>query len=163
LVLAGGESSGGTPLNRLGLEAGSLEAVLEAAAGSGDSVRIGVGSSGAGGGDKELGFLCRTCKRVWSSEGAARKHEGCGEGGRPLRMMSKKGFGCGECEAVLESAAELQSHHETHHQLSVEMEDVVNQITALAAKAAAAESDSNANLFCPPPQPKLYPVPSTGQ
>ncbi|KAL1129342.1 hypothetical protein AAG570_013869 [Ranatra chinensis] len=180
----GGESGGGTAVSRLlSGDSGCLEAVLEAAgqpsttvarvwAGGGAPVREGAREVPA-----ELGVLCKKCRLVWPSEAALKAHQlRPGSDCRGHLRLIRLSHGCASCDAVLESAPELAKHREAEHphdssRLSVEMEDVVNQITALAAKAAA-ESDSNANIFCPPPPqpppPKLYasgglPVPSAGQ
>ena len=161
--------------------------------------------------DAEAGFVCKKCRVAFSAEAALISHQrACcpGQVGWAVRLLSAR-YECKVCGVVYDKAADVRRHcdSDAHRALVVtlsavpspnlpppppppdspstalshEMEDVVNQIAALAAKAAqegaAAAPDSNANIrdFCqdgsrkgpglgpgPAPCPSPFAVPSTG-
>lgn len=109
----------------------------------------------------ELGYVCKRCKLVFPNEPAVRGHQsktGCGG----VLAIKQYVYACKMCQDSYQfnSMAELQRHFDMKHPtaarcaspLADEMENVVNQITALAAAKAAAQNseDSNGNLFCQP-------------
>ncbi|KAK3926401.1 Zinc finger protein 45 [Frankliniella fusca] len=154
--------------------------------------------------DAEAGFVCKKCRLAFSAEASLIGHQrACcpGQVGWAVRMIAAR-YECKVCPgAGFDKAQDARRHCESDgHRarapgapglslppppppdspstaLSHEMEDVVNQIAALAAKAAQEGSaDSNANNIrdfcqdgsrkgpgsvaasCPPP----FAVPSTG-
>lgn len=181
----------GTTLNHLQLEADAVQSILEACASSGEgrtTIRLNPGSAGSGASEStcDVGYVCNKCHLAFANENALTVHQNnlCKTQGA-VRLVRTR-YHCSQCDSneTFDSVQEYQRHYDAQHQpdralspssgLSHEMEDVVNQITALAAKAAQqnSPSDSNANIFCPPPEPKksklfLTPnsvaVPSTGQ
>ncbi|KAG8274279.1 hypothetical protein J6590_004302 [Homalodisca vitripennis] len=182
-AIGGGDPEGGTPVSQLQLEPEALQNVLEGCSSSGEgtsNIRLNPGSVlGAVEAAVEAGYVCKACRLAFSSEAGVVGHQkNCGGKGT-LRLIRSK-YNCTRCECEsFETIHDFQRHFESSHPsdpalapspgLSHEMEDVVNQITALAAKAAAqSPPDSNANIFCPPPEPKKpkmfhsVPVPSTG-
>lgn len=171
-VLGSGE--GGASVAQLQLEPSSLQAVLQACAGDSDTVRVTPREGGAAstGGKHELvALVCKKCRLAFQSEKSVNSHtKNCG--GNILRIFS----GCQEPESPKRPHDPPPPASSPSAGLSHEMEDVVNQITALAAQAKQqahdGNSDSNANIFCPPPEPKKsklfttptgVAVPSTGQ
>lgn len=174
----------GTAVSQLQLEPEALQNVLDGCSTSGEGVtpiRLNPGSVlGAVETASEAGYVCKACRLAFSHESAVLSHQKiCGSKGC-LRLIRSR-YSCTRCDTeVFQTIQDFQRHFETSHPsdpalapspgLSHEMEDVVNQITALAAKAAAqSPPDSNANIFCPPPEPKKpkmfhsLPVPSAGQ
>lgn len=124
---------------------------------------------------KTMGLVCKKCKLAFPEEPAIIEHLKSSDCNCGVVRLVQCDFLCKRCDARFPGVGEWRAHFAQSHRapnLSDEMEDVVNQITALAAKAAAA--DSNANLFCAPPQgpepksklfvtPNSVPVPSTGK
>lgn len=178
------EQESGTPVLQLQLEPEALQNVLDGCSTSGEgttNIRLNPGSVlGAVETSCEAGFVCKVCRLAFSHESAVDDHQKRCGGKGALRLIRSK-YTCTRCDLdTFQSVHEFQRHFESAHPadpalapspgLSHEMEDVVNQITALAAKAAAqSPPDSNANIFCPPPEPKKpkmfhsVPVPSAGQ
>ncbi|XP_054288919.1 uncharacterized protein LOC129004376 [Macrosteles quadrilineatus] len=168
----------------MGLEPAALQNVLDGCSTSGQgtiNIRLNPGSVlGAVEVATEAGFVCKACRLVFSSEAATQGHQKSCSSEGVLRLIRSR-YSCTRCEGeVFDSVQSFQQHFESAHPadpalapspgLTHEMEDVVNQITALAAKAAAqSPPDPNANIFCPPPEPKKpkmfhsVPVPSAGQ
>ncbi|CAH1398638.1 unnamed protein product [Nezara viridula] len=145
----------------LQLDPGALSSVLEAAGADcqWSTARLNSPPQGAREVAVAAGFLCKKCRLSFTREAAIGNH-GCGQSPGGVRMVRLRA-GCKNCEAVFESAQDYRRHVEAAHpepalspRLSVEMEDVVNQITALAAQAL--KPDPNANIFLPVP-------PATGQ
>lgn len=180
----GGVCETGTPVSQLQLESEALQNVLDGCKTSGEGVttiRLNPGSVlGAEDAPVEAGYVCKGCRTVYATERSVDAHQkSCGSKGI-LRLIRSK-YRCTRCESeAFQTILDFQRHFENAHPsdpalapspgLSHEMEDVVNQITALAAKAAAqSPQDTNANIFCPPPEakkPKMFhsvPVPSAGQ
>ncbi|RZF31901.1 hypothetical protein LSTR_LSTR003783 [Laodelphax striatellus] len=183
----------GTSIAQLQLEPSAMQTLLNACAGDSDTLKLtptGVGGSSDASCSSLVALLCKKCRLAFKSEPAVNAHiKLCG--GSVLKVMSNTSTAKENYQAAQQShyQAAQQSHYQAtrsllqQHQdpppsespLSHEMEDVVNQITALAAQAQAqahGTSDSNANLFCPPPEPKKpklfspppgVAVPSTGQ
>ncbi|BET03225.1 Hypothetical protein NTJ_16041 [Nesidiocoris tenuis] len=163
----------GTPLSRLQLDPGSLAAVLEAAkekansGGQSAAVRLNSAPPGALELTSPVGHLCKKCRLTFGRESSLAAH-GCGPCPGSVALLRVRA-GCRRCEASFDSSAEYKRHVETAHgppeqgsdppqppispRLSVEMEDVVNQITALAAQTLK-PADANANVF------DKFPVPS---
>lgn len=150
----------------------------------------------AGGRQKiELSYVCKKCRLVFRSRSAARSHQirvdYCRQSG--VLQVKRPVYSCemddedddhdhdqedDEQRNRFVDAGDLQDHFELNRQgrcaspLADEMENVVNQITALAAaKAAAAQntksqSDPNGNIFCklpsdPSKKSKLFAMPNT--
>lgn len=136
----------------------------------------------------ELSYVCKKCRLVFRSRSAACSHQirvdHCGESGvlqvKRLVYMCEMGddHDHDEQRNRFVDAGDLQNHFELNHQsrcaspLADEMENVVNQITALAAAKAAAtqntrsQSDPNGNIFCklpsdPSKKSKLFAMPNT--
>lgn len=129
------------------------------------------GGAASNGGQELVAVVCKKCHLAFQSEQSVGNHtKNCG--GSLLRIISS---GCFEPEPPKRSQDQPPPAPSPSAGLSHEMEDVVNQITALAAQVqqqAHDNSDSNANVFCPPPEPKKsklfttatgVAVPSTGQ
>lgn len=171
-------------MSQLQLEPEAIQNVLDGCNTSGEgttNIRLNPGSVlGAEEAAVEAGYVCKGCRVVFASEQGVGNHQkACGSKG-VLRLIRSK-YSCTRCESEpFQTIHDFQRHFENAHPsdpalapspgLSHEMEDVVNQITALAAKAAAqSPPDTNANIFCPPPEtkkPKMFhsvPVPSAGQ
>ncbi|KAF6202622.1 hypothetical protein GE061_003021 [Apolygus lucorum] len=165
----------GTPLSRLQLDPGSLSAVLEAAKEGGSAsstVRLNVVPPGATEVTTVAGYLCKKCRLTFPREASVTGH-GCGPSPGSVALLRVRA-GCKLCDAVLDGP-EYRRHVDAAHseseappaptapapplspRLSVEMEDVVNQITALAAQTLKPGADPNANVF------DKFPVPSAGQ
>lgn len=157
--------------------------------------------------DSEAGFVCKKCRLAFSAETSLIAHQrACcpGQVGWAVRLISAR-YECKVCVVFFDKAVDIRRHCDSDgHRarvitmsavpspnlppppppdspstaLSHEMEDVVNQIAALAAKAAqegTSTPDSNANIrdFCQDgsrkgpgpvaaPCPPPFAVPSTG-
>lgn len=179
---------GGTPLNHLQLEPETYQNVLNVCSNPSDSVtvvRLNSGSAtGALEGAVDVAYICKQCRLAYVNEMTVSNHQKTCKAQGVVRLTRTR-YNCKNCDhESFDSVHDFQRHFDSQHLpepalspsagLSHEMEDVVNQITALAAKAAAQSpnSDSNANIFFPPPEPKnsklfitpnSVPVPSTGQ
>ncbi|XP_018328820.1 zinc finger homeobox protein 4 isoform X2 [Agrilus planipennis] len=139
--------------------------------------------------DLEVCFVCKKCRLAFPVESHLINHQRqCYSGNldnRGVFRIVQTGFECKNCpQERFKTLQGFWKHAETscpqkfklsgissssslpppsESPLSHEMEDVVNQITLLAARAAAQEStpdsnrsglDSNSNAFCQPPDPK---------
>lgn len=150
------------PLARLGLETAEVAAALRE--GADDWVAIGATAPGAREVTQEF-WICRSCRKAFGSAGGASSH-GCSDSDSPLRVRRLLN-GCSRCDAAFPSEDVLRSHWENCHgestdrapDLSVQMDEVVNQITALAAQAA----QGAAAHFPPPQRPKQIFSPLTSQ
>lgn len=193
----------GSLVTMLGLEPHALQAVLEHSAPGVSSVRVAAAEEPplhCRVVDAEAGFVCKKCRLAFSTEASLIAHQrACcpGQVGWAVRMLAAR-YECKVCPgAGFDKVQDMRRHCESDgHRarvpglslppppppdspstaLSHEMEDVVNQIAALAAKAAQeGNADSNANIrdfcqdgsrkgpgsvaaSCPPP----FAVPSTG-
>lgn len=126
--------------------------------------------------DLELCFVCKKCRVAFPGESPLLIHQRqCFSGKQDARgafRIVQIGYECKLCVGErFKTLLDLRKHCETSDQhlkiitgalptenpLSHEMEDVVNQITLLAARAAQESSpavDSNSNAFAAPPEPK---------
>lgn len=134
--------------------------------------------------DIEVCFVCKKCRLAYPGESALLTHQrqcyGGHQEGRGAFRIVQTGYECKSCgNERFKTLLELKKHcdTETHlnttgnsgkmssllpstaeSPLSHEMEDVVNQITLLAARAAQESSqqvvDSNSNTFYQPSDPK---------
>ncbi|CAH0547762.1 unnamed protein product [Brassicogethes aeneus] len=130
--------------------------------------------------DVEVCFVCKKCRLAFPGESPLLTHQrqcfGPSQESRGAFRIVQTGFECKACNRGerFKSLMELRKHCEgAEHQsrpvssvmpapsespLSHEMEDVVNQITLLAARAAQETTpvvvDSNSNSFCQPTEPK---------
>lgn len=124
--------------------------------------------------DIEVCFVCKKCRLAFPGESPLLVHQRQCYGGNPENRgafrVVQTGYECKGCNAErFKSLQELRKHCESdvhaarfkmaagavESPLSHEMEDVVNQITLLAARAAkesgpetARGVDSNSNSFC---------------
>lgn len=123
--------------------------------------------------DIEVCFVCKKCRLAFPGESPLLVHQrqcfGANQEGRGAFRVVQTGYECKMCNSErFRSVQELRRHceSETHVKyklggatpsespLSHEMEDVVNQITLLAARAAKETGpdpprvDSNSNSFC---------------
>ncbi|RZC33656.1 hypothetical protein BDFB_011711 [Asbolus verrucosus] len=119
--------------------------------------------------DVEVCFVCKKCRLAFPGEAPLLQHQRLCYGGRPegrgaFRIV-QTGYECQPCGERLKSAAELRRHcdgdaHKSkapaESPLSHEMEDVVNQITLLAARAKEAVPDA---AFGPPDRKRFLPPP----
>ncbi|KAF7270417.1 hypothetical protein GWI33_016612 [Rhynchophorus ferrugineus] len=131
--------------------------------------------------DLELCFVCKKCRMAYPGESPLLAHQrqcyGPNQEDRGAFRIVQVGFECRQCHGAdkFKNLLELKAHFESegHQQreaappqsespLTHEMEDVVKQITLLAARAAqenpaAAHQqvlDTNSNSFCQPAEPK---------
>lgn len=130
--------------------------------------------------DIELCFVCKKCRMAYPSDSLLLSHQtqcyGPNQESRGAFRIIQTGYECRQCNNgdKFKNLMELKGHFESdsHQQriggpppsespLSHEMEDVVNQITLLAARAAQESSlpqghmlDSNSNAFCQPSEHK---------
>lgn len=133
--------------------------------------------------DVEVCFVCKKCRVAFASESNLLTHQRQCFGGnlesRGAFRIVQTGYECKGCDSErFKSLQEFKKHCETDQNcllakvssslpppsespLSHEMEDVVNQITLLAARAAQESVpegvrglDSNSNAFCQPPESK---------
>lgn len=129
--------------------------------------------------DIELCFVCKKCRRAYPSDSPLIAHQRQCYGSnqqdsRGAFRIVQTGFECRQCNGgeKFKNLIELKRHLESEGHsggpppsespLSHEMEDVVNQITLLAARAAQENVphqghlglDSNSNNFCQSTEPK---------
>ncbi|CAB3375880.1 Hypothetical predicted protein [Cloeon dipterum] len=104
--------------------------------------------------EKEAAFICKKCQLAFPTEAAVNGHQravcfaGLAFEQRGHVRLVQLGFECRACHERVATAAQLVQHcasqqHEANTaqpELTHEMEDVVNQITALAAQASSAAS-----------------------
>ncbi len=174
---------GGVGVQELPFDRGTLQSIIDACGSAQTDTSIVVNRMETNGHQQQmppagvlkeldLAFVCKRCRLAFASETSARAHQkarGCGvdESGGGVLHVRQNAYVCKICnddEARFCRVVDLLEHLQTSHPrncaspLADEMENVVNQITALAAaKAAAAaathsldsQSDTNANIFCP--------------
>nr|CAH7733522.1 unnamed protein product [Callosobruchus chinensis] len=129
--------------------------------------------------DIEVCFVCKKCRLAFPGESPLLTHQrqcyGGNQEGRGAFRIVQTGYECKSCHGErFKTPLELKRHCESEMHakcgganptalmaespLSHEMEDVVNQITLLAARAAQESPqqavDSNSNTFCQPGDPK---------
>lgn len=127
--------------------------------------------------DIEVCFVCKKCRLAFPGESPLLTHQrqcfGGNLEGRGAFRIVQTGYECKICGGDrFKSHQDFRRHCDTdvrhaktplppESPLSHEMEDVVNQITLLAARAAQEAGpdqgralDSNSNSFCQPPEPK---------
>lgn len=126
--------------------------------------------------DMELCFVCKKCRMAFPNDQPLLVHQrqcyGPSQESRGAFRIVQTGFECRQCNNGVryKTLMDLKGHLDSqeHQQiiarppqsespLSHEMENVVNQITMLAARAAQerpVELDNNSNAFCQPTEPK---------
>lgn len=133
--------------------------------------------------DVEVCFVCKKCRAAFAGEAPLLTHQRqCYSGNLDNRgafRIVQTGYDCKLCDGErFKSLQELKRHYDNENHpkfakvssslpppsespLSHEMEDVVNQITLLAARAAqetvpdqSRVLDNNSNTFCQPSEPK---------
>ncbi|KAH1008940.1 hypothetical protein HUJ05_009431 [Dendroctonus ponderosae] len=125
--------------------------------------------------DIELCFVCKKCRMAYPSDSALLAHQrqcyGPNQDSRGTFRIVQTGYECRPCnngekfKTLIDMQGHVQSEAHQRHMtgsessLSQEIEDVVNQITLLATRAAQEAPqghilDSNSNGFCQPAEPK---------
>ncbi|XP_060535830.1 zinc finger homeobox protein 3 isoform X2 [Cylas formicarius] len=127
--------------------------------------------------DIEVCFVCKKCRLAFPTDSPLLAHQrqcyGADQQSRGAFRVVQTGYECRACNThdKFKTLIELRNHLEVHQRtppaespLSHEMEDVVNQITLLAARAAQETPqqglDGNSNAFCQPEAKKRFLSPS---